>query len=342
MPVPVEASAATEMADLRAVQSKRSQVLPFALPVAQLPVTQPMTTLTPRERQPAPSAIIASSTSAVKAASLVLSSPRRTRRPSRVLTSSQASPRNGASAATVADSTLPGYTVIDIRSLPPSVTASPDRSVAASPAASPAPPGRKSRLKVDTAQLLAAAEEENVSPRTALFLAMKTKAKAEKKRARKLKEREERTAKDSSKEERKEQPDASPHMLAQQLLPSRPATASLSSGTARLTPREGREPAHSLSSSLYSLSLSPELSSLSSSRPRSPSKSLLSDDDASRTERRLKRSERKNGYKLCKVSGCLEARDREGHTKYCREHQGIHTQNNPNERKGQQRAAARA
>ena len=194
---------------------------------------------------------------------------------------------------------------------------------------------------MDTQQLLAAAEEENVSPRTALFLAMKAKAKAEKKRAKKLKEREERKAKDASKEEKKEQPDAAPHPLAQQLLSSRPATASVSSGNARLTTRESREAASSLSSSLYSLSLSPELSSLSSSRPRSPSVSLLSDDDSARTERRLKRSERKNGYKLCKVSGCLEARDREGHTKYCKEHQGIHTQNNPNERKGQQRLADR-
>jgi hypothetical protein len=334
------------MADLRALQNKRSQVLPFNLPIAQQPSMQPMmttaSTLTPRERQPAPSAAIASSASAAKAASLVLSSPpRATRRPSRVLTSSHASPRHGASAAAAADSTLPGYTVIDIRSLPPSVTASPDRSLAASPAASPAPSVRKSRLRVDTQQLLAAAEEENVSPRTALFLAMKAKAKAEKKRAKKLKEREERKAKDASKEEKKEQPDAAPHPLAQQLLSSRPATASISSGNARLRTRESREAASSLSSSLYSLSLSPELSSLSSSRPRSPSVSLLSDDDSARTERRLKRSERKNGYKLCKVSGCLEARDREGHTKYCKEHQGIHTQNNPNERKGQQRLADR-
>ena len=96
--------------------------------------------------------------------------------------------------------------------------------------------------------------------------------------------------------------------------------------------REGRG---SLSSSLQSLSLSASGSASVSSRGSAWEEG---EDSALGTERRMKaKRERKLGYKLCRVSGCLEVRAKEGHRKYCAAHQGIHTQGNPNERKGQQR-----
>ena len=87
------------------------------------------------------------------------------------------------------------------------------------------------------------------------------------------------------------------------------------------------------------LSRSLELSSLSSSRSRG--EGVGGDRGGEGVvdgERRLKaKREKKLGYKLCKVSGCLEVRAKEGHKKYCSAHQGIHVQGNPNERRGQQR-----
>ena len=228
---------------------------------------------------------------AAKAGSIILHSSRRSsRRPSRVLTPSLTSRS--------LDATLPGYTVIDIRSIPSSRVASPERPALTSPTP------RKNALNVDTAQLMAAAHEEDVSPRTALFLAMKAKAKAEK-RQRKHRDRAQQQQQQEEKQCEERPPVRRPHA----------GSTSVSA---------------SLSSSLHSLSLDPELSSLSASQNSDA-------DDPVQSERRMKAREgRRTGYKLCRVSGCLEARAKDGHRKYCRAHQGIHTQGNPNERKNLQ------
>ena len=230
---------------------------------------------------------------------------------------------------------LDGYTVIDIRSLPPSRSASLTSSPAHSPTASPLPSHRTKTLHIDTAQLLAAAREEDVSPRTALFLAMKQKAKAEKKKAKKAKEKCERD-REKEREREKEKSHAAAHPQP---------NGSTSAQHPPSAKRHTLQPysSSSVSSSLHSLSLSPELSSLSASMSLSPRSSLSrgSMDDERRGERRLKKDERHRlGYKLCKVSGCMEARGRDEdghHYKYCKAHLGIHTLNNPNTRKKTQR-----
>ena len=229
--------------------------------------------------------------------------------------------------------TLDGYTVIDIRSLPPSLTSSPAHSAASSPA----PPRRVKTLHVDTQQLMQAAQEEDVSPRTALFLAMKQKAKADKKKAKKAKEK-------SDRDKDKDQPrPSSGAVAASSRQPPQPSQQQGTAVSKRHTLQPHSSNSSSLSSSLHSLSLSPELSSLSASLSRSPRSSLSrgSLDEDRRDERRLKKDERRRlGYKLCKVSGCMEARGRDEdgqHYKYCRAHLGIHTQNNPNSRKKTQR-----
>ena len=250
--------------------------------------------------------------------------------------------------------TLDGYTVIDIRSLPPSLSSSPQHSPMASPA--PQPPRRAQKtLHVDTAQLMQAAEEEDVSPRTALFLAMKQKAKAEKKKAKKDKEKKERSDRDKDKDKEKEKDKEKqssgnvatssrqpPQMSHPQPQPQQPGQQAAASKRHTLQPYSSS----SVSSSLHSLSLSSELSSLSASlsmsqSPRSSLSRSSSLDDDRRDERRLKKDERRRlGYKLCKVSGCMEARGRDEdgqHYKYCKAHLGIHTLNNPNSRKKSQR-----
>ena len=234
---------------------------------------------------------------------------------------------------------LEGYTVIDIRSLPPSLSSSP----AHSPAASPQPTYRVKSLRVDTAQLMAAAASEDVSPRTALFLAMKQKARADKKKARKQKDKAERErdkAASTTGGSLTTQPAQTQASVGVGVFAATAAVAGVAGERHTLQPYSSR----SVSSSLHSLSLSPELSSLSASMSASPRSSLSRgsvDDSAVRDERRLKKEERRRlGYKLCRVSGCMEARGRDddGHQhKYCRAHLGIHTQNNPNNRKKAQR-----
>ena len=240
--------------------------------------------------------------------------------------------------STAAGDALEGYTVIDIRSLPPSLSASLANSPAHSPSASPMPTQRSKALHVDTAQLMAAAREEDVSPRTALFLAMKQKAKAEKKKARKAKEKQSRE-KDRDRDSHRDKPTASASSASQQQQQQQTQQHGAAGKRHTLQPYSSS----SVSSSLHSLSLSPELSSLSASMSRSPRSSLsqCSLDDDRRDERRLKKDERQRlGYKLCKVSGCMEARGRDDdghHLKYCRAHLGIHNLNNPNTRKKTQR-----
>ena len=258
------------------------------------------------------------------------------------LTAASTSQTAAAAASSVAAETLEGYTVIDIRSLPSSVSASLTSSPAHSPLSSPAPSHRFKPLRVDTAQLMQAAAEEDVSPRTALFLAMKQKAKHDKKKAKKAKERGDREReRDKEKPSHVAGPAAGSHSIA--------ASGGQQQQQAAAGKRHTLQPysSSSVSSSLHSLSLSPELSSLSASLSLSPRSSLSrgSVDDDRRGERRLKKDERQRlGYKLCKVSGCMEPRGRDAdghHYKYCKAHLGIHTLNNPNTRNKTQRDGGR-
>ena len=152
---------------------------------------------------------------------------------------------------------------------------------------------------MDTAQLLAAADEEDVSPRTALFLAMKAKVKGERRGRKK----------------------------------GKVGGGEGEEGVGRGGGRGGGE-----GGAVKELSRSLELDHQSMSSSTSRSRGDGEGGEGVEGERRLKaKREKKLGYKLCKVSGCLEVRAKEGHRKYCREHQGIHVQGNPNERRGQQR-----